>query len=200
MLGTAPTFFLVVGGMRLRMDGSFTPLVGPTCHRVRVLWAPHVIRPLHPHPIGTSSLLTPAGRASHPVASSARPRSICRCRHQPSRSRAQALAPLPPSRIKKLSGSREEREAREGDGRWTERRKRSGAAPSLSREYFVGCRSAPAAPHPNTRGSGSAPLRSRGSPTKHTVTVGNDTYKKIIVDTIKDWDLFRSITNLVTIE
>jgi hypothetical protein len=54
----------------------------------------------------------------------------------------------------------------------------SGAAPSakfrgteptrIQREYSRGSRSAPAAPDPNARGSGSAPLRSHGSPTKHT--------------------------------
>jgi hypothetical protein len=68
----------------------------------------------------------------------------------------------------------------EGDGRRRESRNRSGAAPSLKfrgterahilGEYSPGSRSAPTAPHPNRRGSGAAPLHSRGSPTKHTVS------------------------------
>jgi hypothetical protein len=65
------------------------------------------------------------------------------------------------------------------DGIETEDANRSGAAPSAKfrgteptriwRVYSLGSGSAPTAPHPNSRGSGSAPLRSRGSPTKYTV-------------------------------
>jgi hypothetical protein len=80
-----------------------------------------------------------------------------------------------------LARQRHRTRKRRGDGRVTRDKNGSRAAPSLKfwrteptrilQVYSLRSRSAPAAPHPNSRGSGSAPLRSRRSPTKHTVIV-----------------------------
>jgi hypothetical protein len=85
-----------------------------------------------------------------------------------------------------------ERERR--DGREAERRNGSEAVPSLKiqqtepthiwRAYSSWSRSAPIAPHPDSRGSGSTPLRSIGSPTKHTVTEHRRECKPQVCNTV----------------
>jgi hypothetical protein len=172
----------------------FTMSMGPTCHRVRVQWGPHVIRPLHPHPAGTSSLLPapspagrappPAGRAPPPAASSAQPRAACSarprlaCREVHRRRHPFMVASSSSSATAALTDRETEQieigegETGEAGGRWRGESRVEPLRPSNfeGRSQLGSQGNIPlgVAPHPSTRGSGSAPLRSCGSTTKHT--------------------------------